>query len=189
MKYALGVLGVIIVAVLAILLITRKPGEPQTPVNAPRKVDLTQENTDGTSLVYTTYGTLVGQDQRRGIRITVSQDERRIEMLTGYESTVSTSQIFENTPIAYQNFLSAIKRAGFIKSQKTPIIDELGVCPLGQRYSYDFKDYGEEITHLWSTSCAAGQGSFAGSPTLVRTLFQKQIPDYSKVVSGINLAP
>jgi len=186
MKYALAVFGVIIVAVLAIVLITRKPSDStQTPNGTSRKVDLMQMNGDGTEMVFTSFGRLVAEEQRRGIRISVSQDERKVEVLTGYESVVSSSQIFPNTATSYDNFLAAVKRAGFIAARKTDIIDERGVCPTGSRFNYNVLDYGEEVVHLWGTSCAKGQGTFAGNASLIARLFQSQIPGYNKIAADV----
>lgn len=187
MKYVLAAFGVILAAILAIVLITRKPSTPTpTTTNGTNKpMDLTAQNGDGTAMEYVTFGQLVGEERRRAIRITVSQDERKVEVLAGYDSDVTSSQIFPNTPSAYNNFLSGIERAGFISSRKTNIVDEQGVCPTGSRFNYNVLDYGEEVVHLWGSSCNKGHGTFAGNAALIARLFQEQIPGYSNIATAV----
>lgn len=187
MKYVLAVLGVIVVAILAIVLITRGPRGSKNTGNTPKKVVISQQNTDSTSAIFTTQGKVVGEEQFRSIRITISQDERRLEILTGYDGTVSTSQVYPNTPSAYATFLSSIEKAGFGLSRKSAITDPTGVCPLGRRFIYELKDYDEKLINLWTTSCGKS-GNFAGRTNTVGALFRAQIPDYQSQVKGVSLS-
>ncbi|HTE57483.1 MAG TPA: hypothetical protein VK694_01975 [Verrucomicrobiae bacterium] len=187
MKYVLAVLGVIVVAVLAIVLITRGPSGKKNPA-APKKVVISQQDTDSTSAIFTTQGKVVGEEQFRAIRITVSQDERRLEILTGYDGTVSTSQVYPNTPSAYSAFLTSIEKAGFGLARKTTTTDPTGVCPLGRRSVYELKDYDQKLINLWNTSCGAKIGSFGGRAATVNSLFRAQIPKYQSQVKGVSLS-
>jgi hypothetical protein len=187
MKYVFGVLGVIFAVVLAIILISGGGNDKKKTDTTKRVVKVSQQNKEGTSVSVTTQGRVVGEDERRAIRIIVTQNERRLEILTGYEEAVERSQVYANTPAAYENFLIAIDRAGFNRSRPYPIKDERGVCPLQRRYIYELKEYGQELSRLWSTQCSAKQGTFAGAATTLRVLFQEQIPDYSKQIRGVKL--
>lgn len=185
MKYVLGVLGVILVSILAIVLITSGGGGDQGPAVAP--LDVSEEAREGVSAVYTVQGRLVGQNQRRAIRIIVNQDERRVEVLAGYEEAVERSNTFPNTHAAFESFLVALDQAGFDNKQATSIEDERGACPLGYRYIYELREYSQELLRSWNTSCSSNQGTFDGSTSTIRRLFRAQIPDYNSLVSDVDL--
>lgn len=184
MKYVLGVLGILLVVFLAIVLV-RSGGRDRPP--AERPVAVSEQNREGTSVQLTEQGRLVGEDQRRAIRIVVTQNERRLEILTGYEEAVEKSQVYPNTPAAYETFLIALDRAGLNRPRRTAVTDERGVCPLGQRYIFEVKEYSQELVRLWSTSCGNDEGTFAGKGSTIRTLFKAQIPDYATQTRTVKL--
>lgn len=183
MKYVLGVFGVILVAILAIVLLTR--GGNKRPEEVPLTV--AQEAREGVSAVYTTQGGVVGQDRRRAIRIVVNQEERRLEILTGYEEAVERAHTYPNTQSAFETFLVALDQAGFDKKKETVIEDERGACPLGRRYIYELKEYSQDMLSLWGTSCGKNLGTFNGNRNTVKKLFEQQIPDYSDQIKGVDL--
>lgn len=182
----MGVLGVIFLVVLAVILIARGGGKPETQQNK-RVIRLSEQAKEGTSVQLTVQGRLVGEEQRRAIRIIINQNERRLEILTGYEEAVERSQVYPNTPAAYEHFLLGIARAGFIAERPYQIKDERTVCPLGRHYFYELKDYSQELKRLWGTSCSEKQGTFNGAPSTIQTLFRMQIPDYQKQIKGVKL--
>lgn len=186
MKYGLAITGVIIAAFVAIFLIVRH--SPSQPQNAPKIINLSDYDDKNASLSTTIQGRVVGEDQRRAIRISVTPTERRIEVLSGYEQTVVKSQTYLNSQEGYVTFLRALSRAGFVKARKSTITDFRGVCPLGSRYVYDLTTgNGDTVSSLWGTSCASTDGTMAGNGPLVRQLFQAQIPDYLQQTAGIRL--
>ncbi len=187
MKYILGVIALFMVTIFAILLVTRGHGTPKQPTS--RQIKVSQRANLGTAAVFTTEGRLVGETERRSIRIRVSRDERRLEILTGYEEAVDKSFVFPNTQSAYQTFLIALDRAGFTTERQQVIQrDERGACPLGRTYVYEFKEYSQQLVHLWDTSCGPrGGGTFGGITTTTQRLFQAQIPEYSKHIKGVKL--
>lgn len=184
MKYVLGVLGVIFVVVLAVVLISRGGG-PKQPTTEPLRIS--EQNREGTSVHFTTQGKLVGQDRRRGIRISISQNERRLEILNGYEEAVDRAYVYPNSPAAYETFLIALEAEGFDKKRTTKIEDERAVCPLGRRYIYELKEFSQEIIRLWNSTCGRRYGNFNGDGNTIRQLFQEQITDYSKRIDGVEL--
>jgi hypothetical protein len=191
MKYILGVVVLFFLTTMSILLVTRERGGPEqtTGQHATRRVVLAKNAKPGTSVVLTTQGELVGEDERRAIRIKVSENERRLEILTGYNEAVERSFVFANTDKAYETFLIALDGAGYTKKfPEITVEDERGVCPQGKRYIYEFKEYSQQVTRLWDTSCSSKQGqTFGGSSSMVRQLFKAQIPDYIKLVKGVRL--
>jgi len=186
MKYILGVFGVIFVALLAIILIMRVGRGDNKPAERPLVVS--EEAREGVAAVLTTQGRVVGEDQRRAIRISVNQTERRLEILTGYEEAVERAQTYANTPVAFETFLVALDQAGFDRKKKSTIQDERGACPLGKRYIYELKEYSQDLLSLWNTSCGKKAGTFAGNQNTIRKLFEHQIPGYATQVRGVDLS-
>ncbi|HTE22383.1 MAG TPA: hypothetical protein VK674_05070 [Candidatus Limnocylindria bacterium] len=185
MKYVLGVFGVILVAILAIILIMRVGRGDPKPTERPLVVS--EEAREGVSAVITTQGRLVGEDQRRAIRISISQTERRLEILTGYEEAVDRAQTYPSTPAAFEAFLIALDQAGFDNKRKSTVNDMRGACPLGKRYVYELKEYSQDLLSSWDTSCGGKLGTFNGGRNTIRKLFEQQIPDYTKQIRGVDL--
>lgn len=185
MKYFLGILGVVFVAIIALVLITSGGGGDKRP--AVKKLVVAEEAREGVSAVYTVQGAVTGENQRRAIRIIVNQDERRLEILSGYGEAVERASTFPNTNTAFENFLVALDQAGFDNKRLTNIEDERGTCPLGRRFIYELREYSQEMFRLWNTSCGGKLGDFSGRSSTVRRLFELQIPDYNRLVRGVDL--
>ncbi|GAC1387876.1 MAG: hypothetical protein NVS1B7_2260 [Candidatus Saccharimonadales bacterium] len=192
MKYALGVLAVIVVAFIAIILVTTRSTDTGNNANSAKKpaasINILDADNGSSAVKVTTQGHLIGEEQRRSVRITVSQSQRTVEILSGYEENITKSEVIANTPAAYSTFLRALNNANFVKSRKVLVDDERGTCPIGNRYVYELVKANTNIRRLWSNSCASSEGSFAGNGPLIRELFQKQIPDYSKFMDGTLLS-
>jgi len=156
------------------------------PVQQPKRDIADYANTSATA-VYTVVGQINAEELHRGIRISVNRNLRTVEVLSGYNNTVINSKGFPNTQAAYDEFLYALRGAGFTRTQETKTKEEKGTCPLGQRYIYQLQEFGDDVQRLWSTSCIRSDGPFGGSATLVKQLFQKQILDYDKFVRGVEL--
>lgn len=187
MRYILGVLGVILVAFVAIILITSRGSDTTGSANSPKKpagVSLFDYDNGESAVKMTIQGRLVGEDRRQAARVTVTQSQRKIELLSGYEENVAKSETFANTPAAYSTFLRALNNANYTKKRKVVTDDERGTCPTGNRYIYELTKGTEKVQRLWATSCASGDGTFAGSGSLIRGMFRDQIPDYDKFLSG-----
>lgn len=189
MKFILGVFGIVtLIVVTIILLLSLSPNAGNS--NQPSRVGAVNVNDyiNGTSAVaYTTQGRLVGGDQRRTIVITVSQTQRRAEVLAGYEGQVVRQTVQPNTPAGYNDFMRALQNAGFTRKRVTAQKNFEGTCPLGNIFLYDLADQTKLVSRLWNTSCNAKEGTFAGNGGLIRQVFQNQITDYSKFVQGVSL--
>jgi hypothetical protein len=186
MKYGLAITAVIIAAFVAIFVIVRH--SPTPPKDAPKQVTLSDYDNQNAMMSVTIQGKVVGEDQRRAIRVSVTPTERRLEVLNGYNESVEKSQTYPNTEEGYVTFLRALSRAGFVRGRTSTITDFRGVCPLGSRYVYEVTTgNGDTASRLWGTSCAASEGTMAGSGPLVRQLFQAQIPDYYQQTSNVRL--
>lgn len=187
MKYIVGAIVVIVAAIAAILMLSSRP-EPTTTSESKTKsaIKLTDyANKYGSEVSLTTQGKVVGDEDFRSIRVKVTQYNRTVEVLKGYDNTVDKTQQFTNTRAAYDTFLHSLANLGFTKSRKANYADERGVCPTGNRFIYLLQEDGNDVHRSWSASCG-NVGSFAGA-SQVRQLFQSQIPEYSKFVQGVQL--
>ena len=135
----------------------------------------------------TVEGEIEAKEEHRAIRITVGRARRNVEVLRGYDAEVLKSQPLDNSQAAYDEFLQALTTAGFANRKDAPQEDERGVCPTGRRYIYEVLDSSEEVLRLWSTSCSGKQGTLAGNASLIRTLFEAQIPDYAEFTRDVRL--
>jgi hypothetical protein len=192
MRYAIAILAVIALILFGVLIFggNGKKKTPTSPTVTPKTLP---DYADSDAKVrYTIFGHVVGNDDHREIRITVSKEERLIEILQGYQGQVIKTQFYDNSLASYDVFLRAIALGGFTLQAKNPTqTDSRGVCPLGQQYFYELLDTGDPLTdqRTWSTSCGAKQGTFAGQASLIRRLFQNQFPpaEYNKFISGVTL--
>lgn len=191
MKYVIGVIGAVVIAVLAILIILlRVPADKSNqPVQKDGKklVQVSDYAKDNATVVYTMQGHLVGETERRAVRISVNSNERRIEILKGYNETTDKSETYPNTKAGYETFLKALDNSGFSRERPYDPKDERGICPLGNLFIYEIKKSGDGVTRLWSTSCNTKQGTLAGSASAIRQLFQNQVPEYGKFTTGVAL--
>ncbi|MBX4201651.1 hypothetical protein KW803_02020 [Candidatus Saccharibacteria bacterium] len=187
-RLILAVIGIFIFMVILVALLFGGNKKPATPGEALKPLpDYADTNA---TVSFTTDGIINGDEMHRGIRITVSANQRSLDVLQGYNPRVIQSQTFVNNQEAYKVFLTAIANAGFLtKSKKVPATAvETGQCPLGFRYNYTLQDTGNDLSNLWSTSCGSKTGTSGGSTSLLSTLFQRQIPNYSNLVSNVNLS-
>lgn len=187
MKYILAVLGVIILIVVAIVLLASTGNRSGDVQEGERQVNLEQLADSDVVVSWTEQGELVGVDEHREIRVIISRNERRVEILEGYDQTVASSKSSANTQEAFTRFMHALSHAGFSRERESEIQDYRGVCPLGKRYIYTLSEGGANKLFLWSTSCRGEDGTFGGSENTVRKLFQNQITDYREFIRGTRL--
>ncbi len=121
------------------------------------------------------------------VQISINQGQATINILQGYQGTVVNSASYLNNQAAYTVLLHALNLASFTKPRSTSLTDERGVCPLGNRYIYEVIRNAKDVQRQWATSCG-GQGTFGGKLSLVNTLFENQIPDFSKLTGELNLS-
>lgn len=189
MKYVLSVFAVIILLLLIIVLIFRGSPDQATDTTETEKPKITLADYESKPAVLslTTRGAVTADEDRRAIRVSVSRQERVIEILEGYSETVVKRQVFPNSEASYKVFLSALTSAGFGIEQETEIRDERGVCPFGRRFIYKLQDGSEQVLRTWSVTCGRSGGSFGGNSSVVRRLFERQIPEYRTVIRGVKL--
>lgn len=134
---------------------------------------------------FTTDGAIVGPESHRAIRISIDPSGRTLEILKGYDGEVIRQHSFDNEESAYKQFLIAIDKAGYTRENPNVTTDEKGTCPLGIRFIYEATYSSDKPLRLWSANCTVGR--MQGNIGTIQQLFKNQIPDYNKLVAGINL--
>lgn len=180
-------LGVVFLLVILLVILLFRGGEK--PPTGPTVLPLNEYAFDNTSAVtYTQRGRINGDDVHRNIVITVTSDERKINIIQGYQGNVINTQTYSNNQDAYEQFLYALKQAGFLtKKKEIKVDDPNGRCSTGILYYYTLSQDFNDLSSLWSGNCSKEIGTFGGNNTLIKTLFQAQITDYSKITSGVSL--
>lgn len=187
MRYFVLVLVVLFFVILGTVFFVGRDRSPSLPV-ATNDIEVTSFTDKATSRVaWTQQGELVGNDERFALRISVSQSERKIEILQGYDEKVVDSKTYSNNQDAYRVFLKALENLGYGEVRDRTIEDEEGVCPTGRRYIYELYEGAERRLHSWSTSCSRNDGTFDGVANTIRVLFREQISDYNDIVRGYDI--
>lgn len=181
MRFFIGVLIALGLIVLVFVLIFTGGNQPVEP-----KPKLARAANSSVLMRLTIEGSVQANKTYREIRLTIGRDTSQLQVIQGYQGKVIKSKTYNNNVDSYSVFLSALDRAGYTNGNDDPKQrDERGVCPLGQRYIFETMG-GAKDQRYWDASCP-GVGTFKGRTALVLTLFQKQIPDYSELTSGVSL--
>ncbi len=129
-------------------------------------------------------GEIVGEEDFKSHRITVSPTERRIDIYKGYEGQIIATKSFPNTPKAYEEFVYALDKANLVKG--APLDEKqdntMGICASGAVYEFDLLQNNQSIDHLWTSTCKDSRGSLVANVDQLRTLFRNQIPDARKII-------
>ncbi len=165
----------------------KKDSSQAPPATKDKGLELVDYATRDSRVVFTIEGPIVSQEVHRSVRITADRLQTKLEVIQGYDNNVIQTNTFRNTEASYTAFLQAISRQGFASERKTRIDDPRSACPLSQRYYYELYDGGEQKLNLWSATCSTNGSSRARSGT-VRSLFERQIPDYSRLVQNVRLS-
>jgi hypothetical protein len=154
------------------------PVNPATPVVKP----LPDYSDSLAEVSMTIDGHINGDDQHRAIKITVDQYSRKMDIIGGYSGNILQENTFANNQQAYDVFLHSLQNSGFTAKRKKPATtNEVGRCPLGERFIFELNDSGDVLSHLWSSSC--GTGNLGGQSATLESLFKAQVTDYNKIIS------
>lgn len=189
MRYGIAIIIVAFLAIVGTVVLFGRSNSSSNSKKTSRFTKLADyESKDGTVVTMTQQGKLVGEDQRRAIRVTVTRTYRRVEILDGYEERTERSNDYPNTPDAYTTFSRALDHLSFGKERTVVQPDERAMCPLGNRFVYRLTNNSQEVMRTWSDTCSASDGPFAGtSASTVQQLFRLQIPDYNLFTSSVQL--
>lgn len=192
MRYILVILVVALLGIVGVLTLSNRGNKNNTSKTSTFKttkiVDHTSNGT--TRVTWTQQGKLVGEDQRKAVRIIITPTTRTIQLLSDYEEHVERSAEFNNSQAAFDTFIRALDHMNFGRERTVKQPDERAMCPFGSHYIYMLQSGSENVLRSWSDSCTAIDGTFGGTNTNaqdIRRLFQAQINNYPKFVSGTGL--
>lgn len=188
MRYGIAVIIVILFAIIGSVMLIGRGNSGKKPASLAKTTKLADYASIETSRIsWTMQGRLVGEDQYRAVRVTVTRSTRTVEILDGYGERTERKAEYKNSAEGYQTFTRALDLANFGRERVVKNPDERGVCPLGNRYIYRVQDGSREVMRTWSDTCVITDGPSAGTPSLITQLFKSQIPDYSKFTAGVQL--
>ncbi len=189
MRYFLGLLTFIAFIILVVVVVVHHGSNTGSGTSSGIKtVHLTDYIDKNSEVQLTTDGHINSEEEHRAIQINVTPNSREAIVFRGYNQQVLKQESLPNSKAAYDAFLRSLALLNFTKEKRgVRQTDERGVCPTGKRYIYELLEDNKDVTRLWSTSCSSSQGTFAGTPSTVQTLFQNQIPDYNKFVIDVQL--
>ncbi len=161
------------------------------PVPSPTPTPLTlldYTDIDDAQVSFSIEGRVIAKEQHYSQTITVAKLHRQLDLFQSYSGTAYQTTSLDNSQPAFDDFMHAIHDAGFESSTKNPkaAATDTGLCPFGQRYTYQFTQGGKTLMSNWSTTCG-DPTNFTGNANTIRTLFQLQIPNYPTLVSSVRL--
>ncbi len=183
MKYFFGFLATVGLVILVFILVLRG----FSGKSAPKDQLVLGDHANSSMTVELTVDGKVSADQNHfGYRISIDRHLAKIETYQGYQNSVITTKTYANNNAAYATFLRALDQAGFAKGDdESAIADERGQCASGRRFIYSIQDSPQGDKRYWSSTC--GIGTFKGNRETVEDLFERQIPDFSKTISGLKI--
>lgn len=183
-RYTAGLIAAFGLIIIIIFLIFHGGGKSKVS-NTTKTLD-SYATTDA-EVELTIDGPIVADQNHQAIKIAVSNDSVTYQAIQGYQGSVIKEETYPNNVNAYTNFLFALERAGFTEGDNaSDLKNNLGYCPLGDRYVLELNQDGQDIENYWSTSCGS-PNTYKGNLSLTLTLFQDQVPNYSSLASNVNI--
>jgi hypothetical protein len=186
MRYVAGFLiaiGLIVLIFVIIFKVFTGGGNPEQQ----QQIKLgSYANTD-TTVQLLIIGPVVANKNHREVQINVGENQTEVNVFKGYQHTLIKTKSYDNNVSAYAVFLRALSFGNFTKGiDNSDIADYRGHCPAGDIYVYQIiNGNSHRIQQYWKSTC--GNGTFEGNSGAINNLFKKQVPDYGKVTSGVNL--
>jgi len=132
-------------------------------------------------------GPIVASADHLSYKIEVSRQVVSMTVYSDYGQTVLKEKSYTNNDEAYQNLVDALEKANATARVKDTTAEDdqndQGSCPAGKRYILELGD----VERRWTTSCVTIKGTAGGKMKTIRTLMNKQIPDYTELVKGTKL--
>jgi hypothetical protein len=179
MRYLLALLGTFGLIVLILVLLLR--GGSSTPEVKPLK--LADYASSDSSVQLIVDGPIVANEKHQEIKIDVDANHVVFSMYSGYEGDLIKQSSYDNNSTAYTIFLRSLQNEGFTQGNTDKDLhDERGVCPLGKRRIYSFRNGSDQLMRFWSTTC--GTKTFDGNIDRIGSLFRQQIPDYNVQIAN-----
>lgn len=131
---------------------------------------------------YIVDGPVVANKEHRSTEVTISRSVVSMKVYSQYGSKLVASKSYTNTDDAYEAFLAALEKLDVTdRVRGTDAEDdynELGACAQGKRYILEI----DTDIRRWSTSCRNVDGTAGFSMGAVRSLVEKQVPDFREIL-------
>lgn len=184
---------IIIVAITALVAFARLLFFSDSSTDTASQLDTSQQQlldtAAGNAVSMTVRGAIVAQENFRSYQITISPSQRTIQTFSGYLGTVIEQQTLTNNVAAYDQFVHALDKANMVKG--TPFTGEqndvLGICATGKLYEFSTLKDTNTVEMLWTSTCGGSPGSLQANTSQLSQLFLAQIPDGSRMISGLSL--
>jgi hypothetical protein len=191
MRFIFGFIGVFLLILIGLILILGGGGKKKTtnPTNTPVVMPLPDYAPTDAYVTMTMDGRVNGDDIHRAIKITVSRDQRVLDIIQGYSGHVIDSHSFANNEEAYNVFLHALNNSGFTAKRKGANLtaDFTGICPTGTRTIFSLNQSVDVLIQRWTTNCDNTPGTLGTDASPLIDLFQAQITGYSDLTSNVEL--
>ncbi len=171
-----------IISIAKALISQKAPTEQRSFYESAKTELLTTDDSRAVSMLVR--GEIVGNEDFKSHRITVSPSQRKIEVYKGYSQQTIFSKSFSNTPKAYEEFVYALERANLVKGVPFEVEADntRGICAEGTVYEFDLLVSNQSIDHLWSSTCKGSKGSLVANSDQIQRLFLRQIPNAEKLI-------
>ncbi len=191
-KYLLTLL-VIATVLFAVVLITVgffNRGSSKNTSNAPKtaqqiKTEKASKLDSARKVSFTSHGRLVSDQERRGIRIEVTAQEVRLDILRTYSDEVESTKSFENTKDSFDNLLANLRAIGYDATIDSRITDKRAACPTNWTYDYGIEYSDGSKNNTWSTTCPKVDGTFGGDEQMAIKIMQAQVPNYYELTRSV----
>lgn len=180
-----AVVGGIVLAVIVVFLIIRGLFFAAKPEPTQLTDPLINTSTDrGVSMVVR--GPIVASENARTYEIDVTPTSRSVTLFSGYDGTVMSKQVYDNSTSAYEQFVYALDKDGMTNARTISDTDTRGVCATGRLYTFSLLRDTTTESSLWTTSCGRDdKGTLNAAASPLKYLFDAQIPDISKYSAGL----
>lgn len=134
-------------------------------------------------------GPIVADENFHSYTILVSPESRKLTTFKGYLYEQLDQELLTNNTQAYEQFVYALDRADMMAGMPAEgeANDTRGICATGSLYEFEVFQGENSVQKLWTTSCSAKDGTLDASASVLRRLFQKQIPNFDKITSKIKM--
>lgn len=155
-------------------------GEDSALKDALKPVNIADYSSTNIQTRMTVRGPINSAQEHQDLQITVGRDGVMGELLGNYDGSVLRTEVTGGNEKAYKDFLSALHNAAFtaVKRPQPAGLQYDGACSNGKRYTFEFLG-GDSSTpaSAWATNCSKKEGNFAGELTVVKNLFNAQLPE------------
>lgn len=140
----------------------------------------------GRSVSMTVRGPIVAEENFQSYRVTVSPDERRMDVFKGYLEERTDGNTLSNNTRAYEQFVYALDKANMMKANNKAddegVNDLRGICASGYVYEFAVLNNAQEVKKLWTSTCEGSKGTLNASKEQLADLFLGQVPGSNDLV-------